>query len=78
MSHVTIVELTKLKVLLDYLIIDIIQYKKIKIIDISQFSFFSRILGLKMGLKNPRSFTFNSGKMKSDAVFTYDRDKGKT
>ena len=54
MCHVTIVELIKLKILLDFLFIDIIQYKKYKIIDISQFSFFSQILGPKMGLNDPR------------------------
>ena len=54
MCHVTIVELIKLKILLDFLFIDIIQHKKYKIIDISQFSFFSKILVPKMGLNDPR------------------------
>jgi len=54
MCHVTIVELIKLKILLDFLFIDIIQYKKYKIIDISQFSFFGQSLGPKVGLNNPR------------------------
>ena len=45
MRHVTIVELIKLKILLDFLFIDIIQYKKYQIIDISQFSFLAKFLG---------------------------------
>ena len=53
MCHVTIVELIKLKILLECLFIDIIQYKKYKIIDISQFSFFSQNLGPNMGLNDP-------------------------
>ena len=50
MCHVTIVELIKLKILLDFLFIDIIQYKKYKIIDISQFSFLAKFLGQKWAL----------------------------
>ena len=44
MCHVTIVELIKLKLLLDFLFIDTIEYKKYKIIDISQFSFLAKFL----------------------------------
>ena len=62
MCHVIIVELIKLKILLDFLFIDIIQYKKYKIIDISQFSFFNQILGPKMGLHDPRSLAFKLNK----------------
>ena len=41
MCHVTIVELIKLKILLDFLFIDIIQYKKYRIIKIkANFSLF--------------------------------------
>ena len=54
MCQVTLVELIKLKILLDFLFIDLIQYKKYKIINISPFSFFSRILGHKMGLNDHR------------------------
>ena len=53
MCHVTIVEQIKLKILLDFPFIDIIQYKKYKIIDISHFSFFIQIRGPKMGFNNP-------------------------
>ena len=46
MCHVTIVELIKLKILLDFLFIDIIQYKKNnEIIGISQF--LTKFLGQK-------------------------------
>ena len=58
MGHVIIVELIKLKILLDFLFIDIIQYKKYIIIDISKFSFFSQVLGPKMGLNNPPPFDY--------------------
>ena len=47
MCHMTIVELIKLKIMLDFLLIDIIQYKKYTIIDISQFSFLAKFLGQK-------------------------------
>ena len=57
MCHVTIVELIKPKNMLDFLLIDIIQYEKYKIINISQFSFFSQILEPKMTPNNPRPFT---------------------
>ena len=53
MCHVTIVEPIKLKILLDFLLIDIVQNEKNKIRDISQFSFFSQILGPKIGLNDP-------------------------
>ena len=54
MCYLSVVEPIKLKILLDFLFIDIIQNKKFKIIDISQFSFFSQILGPKSGLNEPR------------------------
>ena len=54
MCHLTIVELMKLNILLDFLFIDIIQYKKFKIIDICKFSFFGQIFGPKKGLNDPR------------------------
>ena len=57
MCHVTILKLIKLKFLFDFLFIDIIQYKKYKIIDIRQFSFVSQILGPKMDLNDPRPLT---------------------
>ena len=60
MCHVTIVELIKLKILLDFLLLDIIQYKKYKIIDMRQFSFFSKILGPKMGLNDPFPFLMSN------------------
>ena len=53
MCRVTFVELIKLKILLEFLLIDIIRYKNYKTIDISQFSFFRQILGPKMGLNDP-------------------------
>ena len=57
MCQVTIVELIKLQILLDYLFIDINQYKQYRIKDISKFSFFSQNLGSKMGLNDPRPLT---------------------
>ena len=60
MCHVTIIEPIKLKNLLDFIFIDIIQYKKYKIIDINQFLFFSQILGRKMGLNDPSPFNHKS------------------
>ena len=49
MCHVTIVELLTLIFLLDFLFIYIIQYKKYKIRDISQFSFLAKFF-----LNDPR------------------------
>ena len=54
MCYVTIV--IKLKVLLDFLFIDIIQYKKYQLIEIeiSQLSLFSQLFDPKMGPNDPR------------------------
>ena len=50
MCHVTVVEQIKLKIMLDFLFIDIIQYKKYIKKDISQFSFLAKFLGQKWAL----------------------------
>ena len=55
MCHMTFVELLKLKILLDFLFTDIIQYQNYKTIDIGHFSFFIQILKPKTGLNDPRS-----------------------
>ena len=47
MSHVTIVEIINLKIILGFLLRDIIKYKKNKLIDYSQFSFLAKFLGQK-------------------------------
>ena len=51
MSHVPIVELIKPK-LLFFLFIDIIQYKKYKIIEISYFSFLAKFFGQKWACRS--------------------------
>ena len=71
MCHVTTVELIKLKILLYFLFIDIIQYNKYNFIDISQFSFFSKILGPKMGLNVPRQSDVNIVKEKINLLLIY-------
>ena len=56
MCHVTIVEPVKLKNLLDFLFIEIVQNNKYKGIDIRPFSFFGQVLQPKMCLNDSHPF----------------------
>ena len=53
MGHVAIVELMKLKILLDFLLIDIIQYKNIQLEILANFHFLDKFLGRKWALTTP-------------------------